>query len=542
MRLPMGHWVFIILSLIFSSWLMFSTFSYEGGSLLIASHAWSDFMNHTALIRSFSLGNNFPPQNPLFAGPPNHYHFLFYLLAGTLEKLGLRIDLALNLLSTLGFFSLLLTIFWFTKWLFKSTKVAWLSVIFFLFNGSFGFLSFFNEHTLSVNSLSQIIRNKDFSSFGPYDGQIVSAFWSLNIFTNQRHLALAFTISLLIILSLLVPALKGKNPSWKIIIPLGLILGGTFFLHLAVLMMTSAVILSFTIFFPKTRIYALTMLALAAVVTLPQYLYLQSGGSSYSLSFIPGYLISDNLSPLNFLTYWSYNLGLHFFLIPLGFLVASKNARKVFLAFLTAFIIGNIFQFSPEMAANHKFFNYFIIIGGMFSAYFLIYLWGKRPTLRPIVPILILFLTLTGIIDFFPIYNDYKITIPDYPINANVSWIIRNTPPEATILNSVYIYDPASLAGRKIFLGWPYFAWSAGYDSTARSQILREILTATDKGSACKLLKTQGIDYMEVDKTNLGNPDYPAASSLFYNGFQPVYTSQNGQFLIIDVHKSCQDN
>ena len=83
---------------------MFSTFSYEKGVMEISSKAWSDFANHIPLIRSFSLGNNFPPQYPLFAGPPIRYHFLFYAFAGFLEKTGIRIDYALNIPSILGFF------------------------------------------------------------------------------------------------------------------------------------------------------------------------------------------------------------------------------------------------------------------------------------------------------------------------------------------------------------------------------------------------------------------------------------------------------
>lgn len=509
--------------------------------MLIASHAWSDFINHVALIRSFSLGWNFPPENPLFAGPPNHYHFLFYLLVGMLERAGLRIDLALNSLSVLGFFSLLLTIYWFAGWLFKSTKVALLSLIFFLFNGSFAFLSFFAEHPLSVNSLNEIVTNEKFAAFGPYDGQIVSGFWSLNIYTNQRHLAAAFAISLLIILSLLVPGIKGKVPSLKLALFLGIILGATFFFHLAVLLMTVAATLTLAVFFPKIRKPAAILLGLAALVALPQYLYLQSGGPTYKLSLVPGYLASSGLSVFTFLSYWLANLGLHTFLIPLGFWVASKAARRIFLAFLTSFIIGNLFQFSPEMAANHKFFNYFMIIGNMFSAYFLIYLWEKRPNFKPIIPVLILFLTLSGIIDFFPVAQDNKIHLNDYSANADAAWIVRNTPQDSTFLNSSYIYDSASIAGRKIFLGWPYFGWSAGYDTDTRSRVLREILGSTKKDSACKLLKENGIDYLEINKESAPNPDYPLTSPLFSEEFEPVYKNSSGNFFIIDVGKSCQN-
>ena len=124
-----------VFSFLFSSWLMFSTFGYKNGQMLIATKAWSDFASTIPLIRSFSLGFNFPPQYPLFPEEPIHYHFLFYFLVGFLEKLGVRIDYSLNILSTFGFFSLLIMIYLLAKKLFHSKFVGILSVIFFLFNG-----------------------------------------------------------------------------------------------------------------------------------------------------------------------------------------------------------------------------------------------------------------------------------------------------------------------------------------------------------------------------------------------------------------------
>src|SRR6266699_5240049 len=107
--------IIIIFSLIFSSWLMFHTFGYDNGSMTIAGKAWSDFANHIPLIRSFSFGWNFPPQEPLFAGEPIHYHFIFFMLVGILERMGIRIDWALNLPSLLGFAGLMVMIYFFAK-------------------------------------------------------------------------------------------------------------------------------------------------------------------------------------------------------------------------------------------------------------------------------------------------------------------------------------------------------------------------------------------------------------------------------------------
>src|SRR3989304_5922874 len=103
---PFEVLLFLVL-LSFSVVIMFKTFNAQGGDLKIASKAWSDFAATIPLVRSFSLGDNFPPQYPIFPGPPIRYHFVFYFLVGMLEKLGIRIDWALNGLSIVGLFSLM---------------------------------------------------------------------------------------------------------------------------------------------------------------------------------------------------------------------------------------------------------------------------------------------------------------------------------------------------------------------------------------------------------------------------------------------------
>src|SRR3990167_8445967 len=113
----------ILFSFSFGFWLMFSTFGYKDGSILIAAKARSDFGSHIPLIRSFSLGDNFPPEFPLFPGEPIKYHFLFYLVVGLLERVGVRIDYALNLPSALSFSFLLITIYFLAKLIFKSRAV-----------------------------------------------------------------------------------------------------------------------------------------------------------------------------------------------------------------------------------------------------------------------------------------------------------------------------------------------------------------------------------------------------------------------------------
>lgn len=526
--------IIFLFAFFFSWWLMFSTFSYSSGEIKIASKAWSDFASHIPLIRSFSFGYNLPPQYPLFPGEPIRYHFLFYAFAGFLEKIGLKLDFALNIPSVIGFTLLIIMIYIFAKELFKSKTIGVLSVIFFLFNGSLSFIRFFMEHPISKNVFLDIFQNNKFSSFGPYDGSIISAFWNLNIYTNQRHLAISYSLSLFIIYLFLKLNVKEKKENIKKSIFIGIVLGLSFILNMAVFLMTFVVLFSMSLFFKNKRFLIFLSLLVAFLVALPQYVFTQPEISSFKPVIHLGYLIT-NLNFVNFLNYWFLNLGLHFILIPIVFVFVNKDLRKILASFLSLFIIGNIFQFSPEIAANHKFFNLFMIVGSIFSAYIIYYLW-KKIFIRPLILLTFLLLILSGIIDFFPVYNDYKISLPDYPINKDVNWVMKNTKKDSIFLNNNYLYTGASLAGRKIFLGWPYFAWSQGYDTNSRDSLRKDLFLATDLKTFCKNSFENKLSYVEI----YDNSDIPINKSFFESNFINIYNNYNSRYTIYDINKTCK--
>lgn len=527
--------IIFILAFLFSTWLYFSTFSYNDGSMQIAAKAWSDFASHIPLIRSFSLGDNFPIEYPLFSGPFIKYHFLFYALVGFLEKLGLRIDLALNIPSIIGLTFLIFMIYLFSKELFKSKAVGILSIIFFLFNGTLSFIDFFKNNGLSLNSIFSIFQNTKFTSFGPYDGGIISAFWNLNIYTNQRHLAISYALSLFIIYIFLKLKDNKSHKNFEITLFLGIILGLSFMLNMATFLMTVLILICLLIFLKHKRVYIFLTLLLASVITLPQYLFIQQQQSEFNILLRTGYLV-EKLDIISFINYWVQNFGLHIILILLGFIVASKISKKVLLSFLSLFIVANVLQFSPEIAANHKFFNFFMIIGVMFSAYFLYFIWKKRHFSKPFVLVIILLLTLSGIIDFFPILNDAKITLKDYPVNKNISWIIKNTKKDAVFLNNQYLYNDASIAGRKIFLGWPYFAWSQGYDTQKRDDIRKNLLSTKNLEYFCTESLKHKLNYVDI---NLGSDDAIVNKEFFDNNFKKVYENTNDKFIIYNINSKC---
>src|SRR3989344_1682938 len=521
---------------LFSSLLMFKTFRLSPeGNMQIATKAWSDFAATIPLIRSFSYGSNFPPEYPIFSGYPIRYHFVFYLLVGFIEKLGFPINWALNLPSIFGFTLLLIIIYLLGKHIFKSKAVGILSSVFFLFNGSLSFLEFFKTHPFSADTFSEILHNKTFPSFGPYDGKIVSAFWNLNIFTNQRHLALAYASFLLVLFLIFRFSQRPKTFSPVKTLILGIFVGIFPFIHLAVFAMLGILLLTSLFLYEKIRLKIFLAGTISLLLAIPQILYM--GASQIETKIVsPGYLIGE-LTLNSFIKYWFCNLGLLVIHVPVGFVLSNKSQRKVLLPFLVLFIIGNIFQLSPEIAANHKFFNLFAIGLILFVSFSLVKLWRLNLFGKFLFPILIFFTVLSGIIDFFPIINDSYVTLEDIPNNKAALFIKQATPKNSVFLNSSFLYHPASIAGRKILMGWPYFPWSAGYNTDIRGKLMTRIYESKSKAEICGLLVQNNVDYFTIQDTS-SDRDFPEIDlDFFNNNFTSDYSDP--KMAIINVYRNC---
>jgi hypothetical protein len=538
----------ILFAFLFGGMLMLRTFGYDPVAhiILIDGKLWSDFGAAVPLLRSFSKGDNWPPQYPGFPGEPIRYHFGFYFLAGMLEKAGLRIDWALNIPSVIGFAGLMVMIHLTARKIFNSIWAGIISVIFFIFNGSLAFIKYFSLHPLSSGSLNEIMTNHRFTVFGPWDGGPITAFWTLNIYTNQRHLAFSYALVLGIILLLI--NLPDRLTFRKNIIVVAAVAGLTS--ALIVTNMAAALIaVLFMFWFFIVKSGTRKILAAAGLITLPWFYYIQSITMPYNhIEKQLGYLINPPLTVLTFLNFWFYNIGLHSLLIIIGMIISPKRVKILFIIpLLILFTAPNILKFSPDMINNHKFFNFFLIIGNMFSAYVIVNIFRIISRIRFLLlkiplfalPALIFFLLiLSGILDFFAVYNREPGGTTDIEANPTAKWIYENTPANAVFLNSFWFYHPANIAGRFIFSGYPYFTWSYGYDKDARENIVKAIYNAPDKPTACRIMKLNHISYVELADRH--DEYFTTNWVLWRSGFTEVFRNNADGVSIYDVGKSCR--
>jgi len=459
----------------------------DPGQFRIARHQVGDFGLHLSLIRSFSWGDNFPVESPFFPGQSLPYHYYFDLVVGFLEKLGLRIDFAFNGLSVIALTVLLFLIYRLSQIIFgKNQLLGILSVGLFLLPSRLSFIDFLKMKP----SLYQFWFLPDYLHKGPFDGSLISIFFTLNVFLNQRHFIAGLAISLAIF-SLLISRLMKKQPlKPRMLVCLGLLLGLSSRIHSLSFLSTSLVLFFLFFFFKQQQKLPLLFLP-ALVVFLPHGLQILGQDLNHRF-WRPGFL-TEHLA--DWLKFWFLNLGLATITIPIGVVLAGKKQKKVFFSFLALFIIGNLFQLSFRIDHNHSLFNFFFLIANFYSASFLIWLWKRKRWQKGLAVMFLFCLTFSGLIDLMAIKNDFQLMVDDAPANQLMEWIKKNTDKKAIFLGPVEILDPITLSGRYNYLGHDYYLEVMGYNFTERKKLVKRFLENYSAESIIAI-KKEGINYL----------------------------------------------
>ncbi|MDP4179599.1 MAG: hypothetical protein Q8942_00745 [Bacillota bacterium] len=181
--------------------------------------------------------------------------------------------------------------------------------------------------------------------------------------------------------------------------------------------------------------------------------------------------------------------------------VTPKGGRWLALAFLTPWLIATTLKLSPDVPVNHKYIMITSILFDIIMANFLYRMFIKKGVfLKAIVCLLVFTLTFTGFIDLKTLFNMNYYQNVKYMVDDPITkWVKESTNPKAVFLTTADVLDPVLLAGRPVFYGHPYYAWSAGYDTNSRENILKTIYSCKDAQELRKLVKDNNISYILVD-------------------------------------------
>ena len=305
---------------------------------------------------------------------------------------------------------------------------------------------------------------------------------------------------------------------------------------------------------------SLPFFAAAGLAAVPQMLWLNRGGTEPPFLFHTGYLVNDfslanPRSYLDFGQYWWLNLGLVLPLVILAGVVARPADRKLLLAVMSVFVLGNVVVLGTDVGGhNHKLFNLWETLVNLLAAYGLVWL-GRRlwRGLSPggagrlagrlvavvLVPAVCVVLVLSGLIDFMTLKNDPRYDVFGDATSA-ISWMEGHTRQDAVFLTSHGDpYTVPTLAGRSVYVGgFDFWQQVMGYDHLPREQRVAAVYQAPNRAAVCALLAGTGIDYIQMSAGE-NNPDrFPQLNkTLFPGDFVRAYADD--RYAYYDVHASC---
>ena len=546
--------VFFGILLVFITYMMFYVFYIKDGVMYAGLTVCSDYAPHTAMMRSFSLGNNFPTQYPHFGGADVKYHFMFQFLAGNLEYLGLRLDLAYNLLSIGSLLGFLMLLYELALRITGRMCCGIWTIILFFFRSGMAFWRFLWEHLQAGDLLTVLQENTAFIGYTENENW---GLWNFNVYLNQRHLAfglLLVTLALYLFMDWLEAGISheekglqwlGKRftapETWKCRQPekalfMGLFLGLGAFWNGAAVIGGLLIRMGFAIFSDGKLDYLITALVTVFFSFLQTKIFIR--GSAMGFQLYLGFLAEEK-TPWGVVKYLFWMGGI-FFLGLLGLVVFLRRKGRVL---AVSFLIPTIFAFTILMTVdinvNHKYIMISYAFLGILWAWAVCSLWRGKVIKKILAVVLAVCLTVTGVYDFVVILkgNGYGHRIA---INMNselTAWLAENLDKNDLLLTPEYSINEVTMSGVMLYCGWPYYAWSAGYDTYYRAAQAVTIYTTFDSELLKNLVKQEKITYIlyEEDSQFEGQD---CREDVIAENYELVYENPGGSIRIYKTSES----
>ncbi len=501
--------ILIVFLLFFSWWLMAKSFGYDTqtSQFRIARHEVGDFGLHIGLIRSFAWGENVPAQSPFFPGAPLVYHYAVDWIAGQLVRSGVRIDYALNGISTVALTIFLYGLYRLTVIVARGSRGAGVvAIVLFLLPSNLSFIEMVRRAPKDGSFFSYFWRFPDYVHQGPFDGSIITIYTTLSPYLNQRHLIVGMMMAM-VVLWILMRWLRDSHPipdyRWVI---LGFAVGLATRVHIVIAVALGLVVIAL-LYGNRNRALLLfgATAMLSALPHLIQIISIQSGSGPVQF-WNPGYLSPRPISAGSWIQFWVYNLGLLAVLLPVAFRKSGELGKRLMIGAGILFVIANTLQISHRIEHNHTLINmaFVLILPGI--AQVLVSWWNNRYALYKFLAVsLFVMLTISGLVNLFVVKNDYQAFMDDIPRSRFMQWIRTNTAPSDIFLSFHALYDPVVLSGRKNYLGMEYYVTVMGYDYWGRRKQIDGWLASFDRDTAAQMKQT-GIDYIAIPA---GKKDFP---------------------------------
>lgn len=546
-----------------------------------------DLPFHLSVITSFTEGNNFPPQDPSYAGARFTYPLLADFVAAAFVRMGASWGGAMFLQNLTLAIGLVAILYRYTFKLTRDTVAAIIAPLLLLFSGGLGWLMLFRQDRESGASLYELLSKL------PHDYTIMpdTAYRWGNALTallvTQRSLLFGLPLTLLVFTqwwSLISrePAADTAEPPTETrsgkkakaaakpavaapvvdpasrratlqLLPAAIMAGALPLIHAHSFAVVISAALVLAVLFRKHWRTWVVFLVVALSLAIPQLIWITRGGLVETQSFLGFHFGWDNgvpdaggfsgfvsrvIQPSGwgaFVVFWLRNTGLF---IPLAFFAAvwmwGRGARGrrtllFYVPFVFFFLGPNFVKLAPWVWDNIKVLIYWYVASIPLVAGWLGYVWNRDKFARVGVLAAVLILVMAGGLDVWRVISGAtEIRIFDKDAVSLAEQVRKAVPSNALMLNAPTYNTPVFMTGRRSFLGYTGHVWSHGIDFQPRYRILAKIYAGGSP--AMDLIEEQGIKYVVVSPLERS---MLSVNNEFFREFPVV--AQSGELTVYQV-------
>ncbi|MFN0139900.1 MAG: hypothetical protein ACKVQW_07405 [Pyrinomonadaceae bacterium] len=510
----------------FLFWLFFArtVFELKDGIYTGGSQNLGDLPFHLGAIFSFTDGNNFPPQNPSWAGAKFTYPFIADFLTACFVKLGADVKDALFTQNMAWAFSLLVILERFVARLTESKLAGRIAPALLFFSGGLGFVWFAKDLWESGQgvwySLTHLTRDYTIGEHFRWGNSMVV------LFMTQRSLLLGMPLTVLVLGYLwrvfATETTEGTEKTEQTISPLhlfassplltGLLAGTLPLIHLhslAVLFVVTA--FCFVLRPDKWREWIGFGIGVS-IIAVPQLIWALTGSATETTKFFEWHFGWDKRDE-NFVWFWFKNTGLVIPAIAAAiFLISRKDPQDAksknqkprtnnlllfYVPFVFLFIVSNVAKLAPWEWDNIKILIYWFVGSLPLIALLIAWLWEQKSAFKVVAAACFVGLVSAGALDVWRTASgQISSRVFDYEAVRIANEIKQKTAPNALFVNAPTYNSAIVLSGRRSLMRYSGHLSSHGIDYGPREEDVRRIYQGG--GVAEILLRKHDVDYVLI--------------------------------------------
>src|SRR6266581_1947397 len=522
------RWAFIYFlfytGVMIAMWLIFARALLEKPEGLYTGvlNNYGDLPFHLSVITRFVYGQNFPPEDPTFAGARFTYPFLTDFISAMFVRVGASLRDSMFFENWIVGVGLVGVLHRFSQQLLRNRTAAILTPVLVILNGGFGWAMLFRDANKADGGLFEVLKNVQHSyTILP---EVADAWrWGNSVTTllvPQRGFLLGIPLAVIVFTlwwDSLASEEEGKSkkvrgkkdaftqkkpgakfqqgpptsslfpfsfflfPSAKRMLAAGAIAGLIPLVHahtfLVVMGMGGCLAL---INWRKWRDWSVFFIV-AILIAAPQLLWSTHHSAVSAMSFL-GFQVGWDHGTENILWFWLKNTGLSIPLLIAALIWKGDNyliSRRLlffYVPFTLCFIVPNLVKLAPWIWDNVKVLFYWWIASAPLVALLLARLWEGKFLNRVLAVAFLIVLTLAGALDVFALVSSRSDWQEFDRAGVNFAEEVKRvTPPRAMILHAPIHNTPIFLTGRRSLMGYPGHIWTHGLAYGPRESDIRQI-------------------------------------------------------------------